>query len=97
MQSDIKLTRTQPQRMVTDWPSVNVMPIVVLRPNGTAMMAKDLTSFSRPVDIVHAESAITYSPRTLSMLRFRGSSEVYPIFANAASALGSTELHLPID
>jgi hypothetical protein len=30
------------------------------------------------------------SPSTLIMLRFLGSSEAYPIFANAASALGST-------
>ncbi len=44
MQSEIRETRTQPQRIVTDCPSVRVMYIVVDRPKGTAMIAKELFS-----------------------------------------------------
>jgi hypothetical protein len=32
MHREMRETKTQPQIMVTDWPSVNVMYIVVLRP-----------------------------------------------------------------
>lgn len=49
MAREIKETRTQPQRMVTDWPSVRVMYIVVLRPKGTAMMAKELCTLARRI------------------------------------------------
>lgn len=42
MHSEMSETRHHPQRMVTDWPSVRVMYIVVERPKGTAMMAKEL-------------------------------------------------------
>jgi hypothetical protein len=41
MQTEMRETRIQPQRMVTDWPLVRVMYSVVLRPKGTAMMAKE--------------------------------------------------------
>jgi predicted transcriptional regulator len=57
MLTEIKLINTQPQRMVTLWPSTRVMYIVVERPYGTAIMAKD-------------------RPRTDSMDRFRGSSDL---------------------
>lgn len=42
MAMEMSVTRTQPQRTVTDWPSVKVMYKVVLRPKGTAMMANEL-------------------------------------------------------
>ena len=67
MLTEIKLIRTQPQRMVTLWPSVKVMYMVVERPYGTAMMAND-------------------KPRTDSMDRWRGSSDLYPMRARSASA-----------
>jgi hypothetical protein len=57
MLTEIKLINTQPQRIVTLWPSVRVMYMVVERPYGTAMMAND-------------------RPRTDSMDRFRGSSDL---------------------
>jgi hypothetical protein len=37
-----------------------------------------------------------YSPRTLNILRLRGSSDAYPMFANAASACASTEPWRPL-
>ena len=39
--TEIKLINTQPQRIVTLWPSVKVMYIVVERPYCTAMIAND--------------------------------------------------------
>jgi hypothetical protein len=46
MQSEIRETRIQPQSKVTDCPSVRVMYIVVLRPKGTAIMAKELRALA---------------------------------------------------
>ena len=41
MLTEMKLINTQPQRIVTLWPSTRVMYIVVERPYGTAIMAND--------------------------------------------------------
>lgn len=41
MLTEMKLINTQPQRIVTLWPSTRVMYIVVDRPYGTAMIAND--------------------------------------------------------
>jgi hypothetical protein len=67
MLTEMKLINTQPQRIVTLWPSTRVMYIVVERPYGTAIIAND-------------------KPRTDSIDRFRGSSDLYPMRARSASA-----------
>lgn len=101
MASEMRETRTQPQSTVTDCPSVRVIYIVVERPKGTAMMAKELGCVSSackhrlqvtdPMHIIKIKREIssTHSPSTLNILRFLGNSLAYPIFASAASALGS--------
>lgn len=50
------------------------------------MIAKDLLCISG--HLLRSREG-THSPNTLIMLRFRGNSLAYPIFASAASALGS--------
>ena len=125
MAREMRETSTQPQRMVTDWPSVRVMYIVVERPKGTAMMAKELRlksaccfdvekrlgcSASSSLELALAQHLSTptinqrnkkklptYSPSTLNILKFRGSSLAYPIFASAASALPSPPAPLATD
>lgn len=70
-------THIQPQNTATPCPSVRVMYKVVDRPKGTAIIAKDLrgrTSTVRQAVIKTPGDQVSYSPRTLSMLRFRGSS-----------------------
>lgn len=42
MHIDIVETKTHPHRTVTDWPFVRLYAKVVLKPNGTAIIAKDL-------------------------------------------------------
>lgn len=71
MDNDIRVTRTQPQMMVTDPPLTSGSAIVVLRPNGAAIIANDL---QMPKHVTKGFQKIerpcyTHSPKMLSRLR----------------------------
>ena len=56
----MRVTSSQPQMTVTDWPSVREMVMVVLRPKGAAIIAKDLHTTTSLSTHMHTQKKQRY-------------------------------------
>ena len=76
MDSEMRESKTQPQRIVTETPFVRLMKNVVESPKGTAIMATDLADAVSPNYPRRSSSPVNFAhnPKMLIMLRDRGNS-----------------------